>query len=590
MLRRTTALLACVVLAACVTHGDKKNGRRGRDGGAGAGGDRDGGPDRGKGPRARPREDCACENRWKIAPAGRTVGDANGGTPEPGGRVVFHMDYEPPHLQYMLKPDGWTTRIVTHDVVETLVKLDPHTHELGPELAESWTVSPDGKSVTFRLRQGVKWHDGRPFTSEDVAFTFQRLMDPTVLAAAQRSDFENVARWETPDDHTFVLHLSWVHFATLPNLDQLLILPKHVFTRGDFNNHPANRAPIGTGPYLFDHWTAGNEIVLEKNPRYWGRPAWLDELVYRVVRERPVALEMVKRGEVDLMWRLTPEMVSDQIDEEILARYHLVQYYPWQTGFWVWNNARPQFADPRVRRALTMLIDRDLIRCSVERCLSRTVAQIFPEDLPSGNPPVEPLPFDPDEAKRLLDEAGWRDSDGDGVRDKRIDGAKVPFRFTFLATANSASLQRQAAIAQNEFRRAGLDMEIQQVDWAVFSDRLQKHEFDVGALIWIFPNPAIDLYGIFHSSQRSGGGVNYANYQNAEVDRLLEEGRRTLDDDRRAELFRRVSRILHEDQPYTFTFNQALAALVSKKIRGARSSIAWWQERDMWIPRSERAR
>ena len=575
--RSTTALLCCVALAACVTHGDK----RGRDGGA-ATAKNDGGPDG-----AAAREACACDERWTISAAGRDV-PGSGGTPEPGGRIVVHMDSEPPHLQYMLRPDAWTTRLVGHDVLETLVRIDPRTHELGPELAESWEVSADGKTMTFHLREGVKWHDGRPFSSADVAFTFQRLMDPTVLAAAQRSDFENIDRWETPDPKTFVLHVKWVHFATLPNLDQLYLLPKHVFARGDFNNHPANRAPVGTGPFRFDHWNAGDEIVLKKNPNYWGRPAYLDEVVYRVVRERPVALEMVKRGEIDLMWRLLPEMVSDQLDEQILSRYHLVQYYPWQTGFWVWNVERPMFRDARVRRALTMLMNRDLVRCSVQRCLTRIIAQIFPEDLPSGNPPVRPLPFDPTGAKRLLDEAGWRDSDGDGVRDKVVDGKKVAFRFTFLATAGSISLQREAAIFQNEFRRAGIEMDIRQVDWAIFSDQMQKHEFDVGALIWIWQNPAIDLYGIFHSSQRSGGGVNYANYQNAEADRLLEEGRRTLDDDARNAMFRRLSRIIAQDMPYTFTFNNSLSALVSKKIHGAYTSVGWWQERDMWIPRSER--
>ncbi|MBI2897326.1 MAG: hypothetical protein HYY06_27460 [Deltaproteobacteria bacterium] len=546
---------------------------------------RDGGRERSATDGGRPAA-CACEDRWRIEPAGRDV-PGTGGTPEPGGTMVVHADSEPPHFNYMLKPDAMATWIAMHDVLETLVRLDPRTLEIVPELAERWEVSDEGKTITFHLRSGVEWHDGRPFSSADVAFTFDRLMDPNVLAAAQRADFENVDRWEAPDERTFVLRLKWVHFATMPNLDHLQILPRHVFARGDFNNHPANRAPVGTGPFVLDHWTPGDEIVLVKNRRYWGRPAWLDRVIYRVVRDRSVAFEMCKRGEIDLMWRLLPEQVADQLDPELLSRYNLVQYWPFKTAFWVYNTRRPFFREARVRRALTMLIDRDMIRCSVERCLSRVVGQLYPPEQPVGQPPIPPIPFDPERAKAILDEAGWRDSDGDGVRDKRIDGKLVPFRFTFLATAGSTSLQRQAAIVQNELRRAGIDMDIQQTDWVVFSERLREHEFDAGSLLWVFDSPAIDLFSIFHSSQASGGGVNYGAWRHAEADRILDEARHVLDASRRNAMYHRLSELVAEEQPYTVMLNQANNSLVSKRLHGVYTSIAWYQERDVWIPRAE---
>lgn len=533
---------------------------------------------------APPAAECPCEGRYAIRSVGEDVAAlATEGTPRDGGAITIWIDSEPAHLQYMLRADAWTTRIVRHDVVECLVRQDAKTYQFEPELAESWDRSEDGKTITFHLRKGVKWHDGRPFTSADVKFTFDRLFDDTVEAGGQRSDFEHVERWEAPDPGTFVLHMRELRFNTMQNLEGLHILAKHVYERGDLDEHPNNRHPIGTGPFRFVHWRAGDEIVIERNRNYWGPRPHLDRVKYKVVRDRTVALEMARRGELDFLWRLLPEQVTDGVDDALRREYRFLQYYPGSFAFWIWNAQRPFFADAVNRRAMTMLVNRPQIRCSVERCLSKVIATPFPAVHPAYHDGLRPWPYHPRRAERMLDENGWRDSDRDGVRDKRVGGKKVQFRFTFLATAGSTSLQRVAAIVKEDLHRSGIEMEIQVNDWAVYIDRMFRQEFDAGAFLF-YNDPDPDLYGLFHSSQIGPGMQNYGAFRNERMDRLVEQVRRTLDDDRRNGLQREIQELLYQEQPMSFTFTQSLSGLLRKKYRGWYTSLtSQWPERDLWI-------
>ncbi len=565
-------LLLPVALAGC-TCGSGGRGRR--DAGGRAQGE-DAAP---------PAPDCNCEGRWNFKNVGEDVSAlAAEGTPEDGGELVMWLDSEPAHLQYMLRADAWTDRIVNHDIVECLVRIDPRSYEVVPELAERWETSADGLHVTFHLRQGVKWHDGRPFSSADVKFTFDRLFDDRVEAGGQRGDFAHIERWEAPDEYTFAIHMREQHFMTMQNLERLHILAKHVYERGDINTHPNNRAPIGTGPYRFVHWRPSDEILLVRNRDYWGPRGHLDRIKYKIVRDRAVAFEMARRGELDFLWRLLPEQVTDGLSDELLQEYRLMQHYPSWFSFWIWNSRSPMFADTKNRQAMSMLLNRPQIRCSVERCLSRLTATPFPTIHPAHNGDLRPWPYHPRRAERLLDENGWRDTDGDGVRDKTIGGKKVPFRFTFLATANSTSLQRQAAIVKEDLRRSGIDMDIQIRDWAVYMQQMENGEFDAGAFLYTM-DPEIDLYSLFHSSQVGPGMQNYCAFRNERADRLIEQIRRTLDSNRRDGLQRDLQALLHEEQPYTFSFVQGLSTIVKKKFRGVYTSIRQFQERDMWIPR-----
>jgi len=496
---------------------------------------------------------------------------------------VVHAEVEPAHLLPLLRPDAWCQNIVTHDVYEALIRQDPFSHEMVPELAESFDVSDDGLELTFHLRRDVRWHDGEPFSAEDVLFTFQTVRDPTVLAATARANIETVESFEAPDPYTFTIRLRERSFLLLQNLESLVIIPRHLFDQGDVNSHQHLRRPVGTGPFRFVSWRTGRELVLERNDRYWGRPANLDRVIYRFARDRTLALQMLRRGDVDIMPRLSPAHVSQvEADEALMRTHRVTSYFAPGYSFLVYNTRRPQLQDPQVRRALSMLVDRDTALCALLHCLGRITSGPFPVGHPGADPEIEPLPFDPGAARRLLDEAGWRPTGRRGIR--RRQGR--PLRFTLLVPAVSANLHRVTTVIQQDMLAAGVQMDIHTVDWSVFLERIGSDDFDAAALMLSF-DWENDYYVLFHSSQ-AGGGMNYGAWENEEADDLLERLRTELDTERRTLLQRRLHALLHRDQPQTFLHARVETSVVHRDIVGAVPGIPWFDERSWSLPESRR--
>ncbi len=523
---------------------------------------------------------CSCDQVKAILPGDPIPGMRPDAIPRRGGTLRIIVDSSIPGLNRLLYPDAWIKHIILHDVYQSLVRQDSRDYHFRPELAVSWSHNDLETVWTFKLRKGVRWHDGEPFTSRDVLFTFDALMNPNNRTEVARSDWVDILDpergYEAPDDETFVIRLKRPFALLFPNLDSLTILPAHVFSRGDFNTNPANRAPVGTGPFRFVAWT-DQAITLERNPDYWGRPAYLDRLVYRFVLDRDTAFSMVKRGDVDFLDRLTPYQRNEGLTPELLQRYRVIDLLPLQYAFWVYNTRIPQFADKRTRRAMTMLMNRKQILCEIYQCQGIQVTSPIPPHHPAYDASLKPYPYDPAAAAKLLTEAGWEDTDGDGVRDKLVDGRRIPFRFTFLMTQNSKVLEQMATIVQNAARRVGIDMRLSKLDWSAFAARLRKRDFDAASLIWVL-NHDLDLYPIFHSQ----GSQNLGSWHNAEMDVIVDKARYIMDETIRNILFRRAHHIIYEEQPYTSTFVVTRPALVRRDIQGLYASDHWYQEYDMW--------
>lgn len=525
--------------------------------------------------------DCKCTD-LKVLEVGDPIpGMDPNAIPRRGGSIRIHLDANLPSLNRLTESDSWIQRIVHHDIYQSLIRQNPRTYTFQPELAEAWSHNELGTEWTFKLRQGVKWHDGQPFTSKDVLFTFQALLNPNNRTEMLRSDWQDtlapVNPYEAPDAQTFIIRLKRPLANFQANVEDLPIVPAHLFSRGDFNNHPNSRKPIGTGPFRFVEWNEEN-IILERNPEYWGLPAYLDKIEYRVVTDRDTAFAMTQRGDMDFMERLMPEHRASRITPELLEKYTLIDYVPSQYSFFVYNTLRPQFADARTRKAMTMLIDRERLLCEIYQCQGIEALGPLQRSHAGFDRGVKPIPYDPTAAAALLEEAGWIDTDGDGIRDKEIDGQRVPFSITFLLTQSSRTLEQTITVVQNAAKGVGVDIQISKIDWSVFISRLRKHEFDFAGLIWIL-NHDPDLFGNFNSK----GGQNYGSFKHPELERLTDEVRFILDDTTRNAVVRRIHQLVYQEQPYSFLLAQVRPGLIRKDIQGVYTSDFWYQEYDMWI-------
>jgi len=538
---------------------------------------------------------AACSSRSPVARApigadwqeGRLPVSVYEGEPQKGGTMVVRLDQEPPSLDKLTDSALAIDWLLERKVLESMAELDASKHpdySLKPALATDWNISPDQLTYTFHLRRGVKWHDGAPFSGRDVVATLRKIQDPSVRAMHLRNNFEDLADISTApgDDFTVIAHYRKPYFLAFRALATLSIYPAHLLeTAGDMMHSPMHRAPVGTGPFRFEEWKSGDRISFVRNDQYWGRKAHLDRVVYRIVPDSAVAFQLLKRGEFDLYLQLQPQQWARDLEAAGLkASLYRIKFFNPNYNWIGWNEERPYFSDPRVRQAMNYVIDTEGIRNSFLLGLDRPTTCIFYLESSACDRSLVPRPYDPAQAARLLDEAGWRDHDGDGLRDK--DG--VPFRFTFLMNSDSVFLAKLAPYLQQELRKLGVEMEIRKVDWALFVQLVGEHRFDAMSLRWGNSDVVQDPYEIWHSSQAKDGS-NFVSFKNAEADALIEQARATLDDARRNELYRKLGRLLYEEAPYTFLYNRPSLDAVRVGVRGIRPSVAWYDMQDVWLAR-----
>ena len=464
-----------------------------------------------------------------------------------------------------------------------LVKYDPYLNLVG-DLAERYEISPDGRTITFYLRKGVKWHDGVEFTAEDVLFGFKLITDPKT-PTAYAGDFLEVDRAEVIDRYTFRVHYKKPFAPALSSWGNLVVLPKHLLEGKDITKTEFGRHPIGTGPFRFKEWRAQEKIVLSANPDYFdGRP-YLNHIIYRIIPDPATMFMELKAGGIDWMG-LTPLQYARQTNSrEFLSRFRKYKYLAFSYTYLGYNLKHPLFKDRRVRQALSYAIDKREIVDGVLFGLGVPATGPYKPDTWFYNPHVKRYPYDPERARRLLAEAGWRDTDGDGILDR--DGR--PFEFTILTNQGNLSRLLTAQIIQRRLSEIGIKVHIRTVEWTAFiHEFIDKRRFEAVILGWT-TGPEPDLYDIWHSSKIKPPGLNFVGYANPEVDRLLEEGRRTFDREQRKKIYDRFQEILAEDQPYTFLYVPMALPCIHKRFRGIKPApigIAYNLER-WWVPKSK---
>ncbi|UCG51613.1 MAG: peptide-binding protein [Candidatus Latescibacterota bacterium] len=483
----------------------------------------------------------------------------SGVKPAPGGVVFRHLESDCKTLNWVLSTTIYEVYVHRY-LSDYLLDYDQNL-EIVPVLAEDYEISKDHLRITVTLKDSIFWHDGQPITVEDVKFTVEKILDPSVPAVNKEGWFTKLDKMEITDDRTIVFVWKEPYAPSLHALTQLAPIPKHIYGEGDFLSHPANRKPVGSGAFKFEEWQTSRYISLVRNENYHGEPPYLDRVVFKIIPDRPVALNALKTGELDEMRVRQPQWELQTNDADFLKRFNKAHYYVPQYNYLAWNCRSIWFEDKRVRRAMTMLFDREKINSELYSGFAKIVTGPFYINSWAYDSSIEPFPFNPVEAKRLLDEAGWTDHDNDGIRDK--DDLKFEFDF-FITSGNRIGMQ-YAELLQEECGKVGIVVKIRQLEGATFFDRMFKGEYDSCALAWRLEYDP-DLYDTFHSSQVPPIGLNHTFYSNPEVDALLERGRVEFDKEKRKEIYHKVHRLIHEDQPYTFVNSVPDKRPINKRI------------------------
>ncbi|HID63594.1 MAG TPA: hypothetical protein EYP49_12780, partial [Anaerolineae bacterium] len=516
--------------------------------------------------------------------------------PLEGGTVVEGGLADATTLNPILADDP-TSLAVIELLFDRLLTVDPQTGSLRPGLASSWQVSADGLTITFTLRDDVLWHDGQPFSAADVEFTFKAIVNPAA-GSPRQADFSPVEEFKAVDDTAFVVTLTDADCSILYDLGSVSIVPRHILGDDDIQTSDFNANPVGTGPFTFGEWVAGDHVTLLRNPRYWGTAPHLDAWTYKVVADEKALLAGLEAGQLDVI-----PLPLEDLDSVEAAGHFQIHRYPANEYYFIgYNTDHPILGDIRVRRALSQAVDRQRL---VDRIL-RGQGQLldtgllpahwaYPQELASY--PFDPSTslrtgsaqdrsFDPARAAQLLAEAGWVDNDGDGIRDR--DGE--PLRLRLATNGENAVREAIAILAQQYYLAVGVAAEVELMKWGNFLQDTFTHDFDLVVFSWpLALDP--DEWELWHSSENVlDSGFNFVSYHNPRVDELLWQGLRVpqCEEARRAAIYGEIATILAEDQPYAFLFAPYNLIAANERVGGvAPSSFAGlhWNLADWYVTR-----
>ena len=478
---------------------------------------------------------------------------------------------------------------VQSKIFDGLLAQDPNTFEYIPELARDWQVTPDGLTFTFELRRGVRFSDGQPLTADDVIFTYQFIMNPKINAPRTRAYLDKVRNVEKTNDYEVVFRMREPYFNTLNVLSSLQILPRQFYSQ--FAEEDVNQNPglvMGSGPYRLPDpksWRPGQRIELVRNELYWGEAPAFDKLIFNEVQEEAAQETMFRNGELDVYRCLAPEYDRLSKDPKVTSRATGFAIDSFLNGFYfiAWNEKHEGketvFSDRRVRKALSLMTDREGICSQIYLGRAKPVHGHFWIGSPQADPSLKPLPYDPAMAKSILAEAGFADRDGSGVL-KSPAGAPLRFKLTYAT--GSEFVQRVVLFLKDNFARAGVAMEPDPQQWAVLNQRLQHRDFEAIFFGWGGGDVESDPYQEYDSSQIEDAGDNFMSYSNPEFDKIIREARRTMDRDKRMKLWQQADRILYEDQPYTFLYSRQELRFIDNRVQNVTKTKAELNVVDLW--------
>ena len=400
--------------------------------------------------------------------------------------------------------------------------------------------------VVFRLRKNVRWHDGAPFTSKDAAFTYRAIMDDAT-ASPRKPDFDLILKVETPDEHTFRVTYRKPYSPALESW-MISLLPSHLLEGKPQSwwTQNFNRTPIGTGAFRFAEWKTNEFIRLERNPDYFDAPGpWMDGIVYRFMPDQLTLRLAFETRQVDF-WGAEPWTVNAFVND---PRFNVFTSPSSSYTYIGWNLKRPLFQDPLVRRALAHAVDVPSMVRFILYGHGLQSTGLFTPQMWFFNPSIQPFAYDPEKARELLAEAGWKPGP-DGILQKNGE------RFSFtLITNNGNEVRRDiATLTQDGLKQLGIEVKVELYEWAVFlKNHINKGDFDAMVLGWSLGN-SYDQFQIWHSSQANPEQLNVVGYKSAKADRLLDEIRQEYNREKIIRMAGDLQRTIYEDQPYLFLY------------------------------------
>lgn len=504
-----------------------------------------------------------------------------------GDDLVDTFTVVPDKLTPLISTDAYSANVQSY-VLDSLVDRDPSTLQWIPRLAESWSyINP--LTIEFKLRRGVTFSDGAPLTADDVVFTMNWTMNPDVEAPATRSYLDKFDKVVKVDDYTVRFVFKSPYFKEFDIAGGTQVLSKKFysqFTPQQFNESTGYL--IGSGPYRLPDptsWTPepGKPVILLRNERYWGPTPSFNRLVWKVIENPSARVTTFRNGDSDIFGP-APDVYDDMLkDAALVARtqhYALdvpnsgYEYIGWNEKH---NGAATPFADPRVRRAMTMLTDRESICSNILKGYATVNTGPFSALTPQADPTIQPWPYDPDAAQKLLADAGYV-RQGDHV----VGPDGKPLQFELMYNTNSEPGKRMAAFVKDTYAKAGVLVTPKPTEWSVLLQRVTDRDFEAVLLGWS-GDIENDPYQIFDSSQMAGTGDDFVQYDNPECDKAIEAARSEVDENVRMPLWHKVHQILHQDQPYTFLFISKDLEFLSGRIHGVEvtklglnSNLEWY--------------
>ncbi len=457
----------------------------------------------------------------------------------------------------------------------TQYQLKDGAIEVVPDLAESWEANDDLTEYTFRLKQGVKWHDGQPFTADDVKFTFEAILNPNVNAAL-RGPVSSIDRVEVVDEHTvrFILKRPFAPFPVMLGYNQAIV-PKHLLEGQDLNQ-PTEflKNPIGTGPFKFKEFVQGSHLEVAANPDFFDGAPYLDGIVFKVIPDGNARVAQVKAGEVDFTVIEPPQVDALKgADNVEIREAPQVNYY-----FFAVNHTVPRLQDVRVRRALSHAIDKQAIVDRILRGYGQVATgPINPLLGDYYNPDVTTYEYDMDKAAALLEEAGWTKGP-DGVL---VNASGERFTILFNGPKGFPVMEQVITYAQQQYQKLGIEVTLDIVDWPVHLEKYRNLEYDLLMEWWITP-PDPDLYDHYFSESAQ----NRWAYKNPQLDELLVQARSEADRAKRVQLYHEIQKLIAEDLPVIYLYYPRELQAVSKRTKGLpligyRDALTWMEK--VWL-------